>query len=135
MKSNIKTQTKIVEIDGQEIPMRISAATPIYFRNIFHKDMFKALNELDNTEQIQDENGNVVAVTFPDGAVETVLEMAYVMACQGNPTLKMPFIEWLEGFRFETLTSGEAFQPVLEMIHGDEETIVEDKKKAEQQTE
>lgn len=130
----MRTQTINVMIDGQEVPMRVSAATPIIYRNEFHKDMFKTLDGLSGGEPITDDKGDVVAVTIPEGAVEAILELAYVMAKQGDPKLKVSFVEWLEGFSFEAITSGEVLQPILQMLNNDKETIVESKKKVDQQS-
>lgn len=130
----MRTQTTTVTIDGNEIPFRVSAATPIIYRNEFHKDMFQELSVIEGSEPVADENGEVVAVTIPEGAVETILELAYIMAKQGDTKLKVSFLEWLERFSFESITNGEVLQPVLELLISDRETIVEDKKKADEQS-
>ena len=38
--------TKSVEIDGKEVTFRASAAIPRLYRNKFHRDIYKDLNEL-----------------------------------------------------------------------------------------
>lgn len=131
----MKTKERTVTIDGQEIKMRISGATPILYRNEFKKDMFVQMQELDNGEVEFDSEGNPVSVSLPDGAVETLLELAYILARQGDSKLKVSFIEWLDRFSFESLTNGEAFGSVLLMIRGDEEVIVEEKKSQDQPSE
>ena len=131
----MKTKERIVQIDGQEIKMRISGATPILYRNEFKKDMFVQMQELDKGEVVYDDEGNAVAVSLPDGAVETLLELAYILARQGDSKLKVSFIEWLDRFSFDSLTNGDAFGSVLLMIRGDEEPIVEEKKSQDQQSE
>lgn len=131
----MKTKERIVTIDGQEVKMRISGATPILYRNEFRKDMFVQMQELDKGEVELDSNGNPINVTLPDGAVETLLELAYILAKQGDSKMKLSYIEWLDKFSFDSLTNGEVFGSVLLMIRGDEEVIVEEKKSQGQQSE
>ena len=126
---SIKTKTQIVTIDGKEIPMRISGATPILYRNEFHKDMLVSMSELNKTTTDE------TSITIPEGAVETLLEMAYIMAKQGDSKLKKPFVEWLDEMSFDAILSGGLLEAVMKMFNNDEETIVEDKKKADQQSE
>lgn len=124
---NLKTATRTVIIDGQEIPMRISGATVIYYKNEFHKDFFNQMSKLDDSQVNFDENGNPVSMTIPEEAVETLLEIGYVMAKQGNPKMKVSFIEWLDSFSFEAITST-ALSEIAMMIRGDQSTIEEPKK-------
>ena len=124
----IKTNTQIIKIDGKEIPMRISGATPILYRNEFHKDMLVSMTELNKSNVDGD------TLTIPDGAIETLLEMAYIMAKQGDPSLKTPYVEWLDSISFEAILNGGVLEAVMNMFNADEQTIVEDKKKADQQS-
>ena len=38
--------TKTIEVDGKEVQVRASAAIPRLYRNKFHRDIYKDLNEL-----------------------------------------------------------------------------------------
>lgn len=38
--------TKTIEVDGKEVQFRASAAIPRLYRNKFHRDIYKDLNEL-----------------------------------------------------------------------------------------
>ena len=134
MKNNLKTATRTVIIDGQEIPMRISGATVIYYRQEFRKDFFAQMSKLNNNEINFDENGNPVSMTIPEDSVETILEMGYVMAKQGNPKMKESYIEWLDGFSFEAITES-ALAEITSMIFGDQQTIEEPKKNNEEPNE
>lgn len=126
---NIKTKTQIVTIDGQDVPMRISGATPILYRNEFHKDMLVSMAQLQSSEQ----DGE--SVTIPEGAIETLLEIAFIMAKQGDSSMKKTYVEWLDEISFESITDGTVLTAVMNMFNKDKETLVEDKKKADQQTE
>lgn len=130
---NIKTTTRTVIIDGQEIPMRISGATVIFYKNEFKKDLFSNLSNLSNAEIKTDEKGNPIAMTIPEDAVETLLEVGYIMAKQGNPKLKETFVEWLDQFSFEAITST-AISEIAMMLHNDQKTLEEPKKNNEEQS-
>lgn len=127
--NQIKTKTQIMEIDGREIPMRISGATPILYRNEFKKDMLVSMTELN---KVQDDGDSV---TIPEGAIESLLEMAYIMAKQGDSSMKKSFVEWLDELSFDAIMSGGVLEAVVKMFNGDSETIVEDQKKTDQQSE
>ena len=133
MEKTLKTKTKIIVIDGMEIPMRISAATIIFYKNEFHKDMFKNLSKLTEGEVNYDENGNAVSATIPEEAVETILEVGYIMAKQGDSKMKKSFVEWLDQFSFESITDS-ALAEIMSMIQGDQETMEEPKKNNEEQS-
>lgn len=124
--NQIKTQTKTFMIDGKEVPFRISGATPILYRNEFHKDMIVSMTELNKIQE--DEN----AITIPEGAIESLLEMAYIMAKQGDTSMKKPFIDWLDEISFEAILNGGILEAVVKMFNGDSEQIVKDEKKTDQ---
>lgn len=130
---NIKTITRTVIIDGQEIPMRISGATVIFYKNEFKKDLFSNLSNLSSAEIKTDEKGNPIAMTIPEDAVETLLEVGYIMAKQGNPKLKETFVEWLDSFSFEAITST-ALSEIAMMLYNDQKTLEEPKKNNEEQS-
>lgn len=129
----IKTTTRTVIIDGQEIPMRISGATVIFYKNEFKKDLFNNLSSLSNAEIKTDEKGNPIAMTIPEDAVETLLEVGYIMAKQGNPKLKETFVEWLDQFSFEAITS-DAISEIAMMLQNDQKTLEKPKKNNEEQS-
>ena len=47
---NNKVKTKTIIIDGIPIPMKISGATYLKFRNEFHEDMFTKLQKVNESE-------------------------------------------------------------------------------------
>ena len=52
--------TKSVEIDGKEVTFRASAAIPRLYRNKFHRDIYKDLNELQKgIDENDPENSNL----------------------------------------------------------------------------
>ena len=43
--------TKTIEVDGKEVTFRVSAAIPRLYRNKFHRDIYRDLNELTRSEE------------------------------------------------------------------------------------
>lgn len=114
---------KIITIDGIDVPMKISGATYLKFRNEFHEDMFKKLQSLND---IDGEIG--------DDAINTLLQIAYIMARQATPTMTDSFEDWLDQFSF-TGAINDALLGVLSMVNNDQVTIDEAKKKSDQPNE
>ena len=52
--------TKTITIDGQEVTFRASAAIPRLYRNKFHRDIYRDLNELQKgIDESNAENSNL----------------------------------------------------------------------------
>ena len=116
---------KVIKIGEKDIKLRSSAATYIKYRRVFKEDLFKTLQEM--SKEIGDD-GNI-----PDGAVATLFQAAYIMACQADPKMTMDIDTWLD--QFELLDSINNIQGVFEMLMGDQLTIDEAKKKNDQPSE
>ena len=114
---------KVITIDGIDVPMKITGATYLKFRNEFNEDMFKKLQSLNDIE------GEV-----GDDAINTLLQIAYIMAKQATPTMTDTFEEWLDQFTFIGAIN-DALLGVLEMVNNDQITIDEAKKKKDQLSE
>ena len=72
--------TKTVEIDGTEVAFRASAAIPRLYRNKFHRDIYKDLNELQKgIDENDPENSNLD--TF---SLELFENIAWLMAKHQN---------------------------------------------------
>ena len=77
---------RTIKIDGIDVPMKASAASPRIYRNVIGKDLFLELQELSKAYQ-NDEPLNI----------EVVENMAYLFAYQANENI--PNIEeWLDQF-------------------------------------
>lgn len=128
----MNTTVKTITIDGIEIPMKISGATYLKFRNEFHEDMFAKIQKVNQSEGQVMEDGTT-QYQLDGEAIETLLQIAYIMAKQGNPELETSFEDWLDQFSFNaTMTDG--LQGVLAMINNDQEVLEEPKKKQDQKT-
>ena len=59
--------TKTIEVDGKEVQFRASAAIPRLYRNKFHRDIYKDLNELQKGIDENDaESSNLDTFSLPD---------------------------------------------------------------------
>lgn len=87
------------------MPFKGNAATPIRLKQVFHRDLWKLIGELDSTgDSALFENMDIVS------------ELAYIMHCQGAgiDMTKINFdsyVQWLD-----TLDGGAIFENVTEII-------------------
>ena len=86
---------KSVEIDGKEVTFRASAAIPRLYRNKFHRDIYKDLNELQKgIDENDPENSNLD--TF---SLELFENIAWLMARHADSeSVPETPEEWLEEF-------------------------------------
>ena len=108
---------KSIEIGGQTLDLLSNGATPIYYQQIFGKDIVKGL---------------VLAGEDRVIAVNMAPELAFVMMHQANKTdmSKLNFdmyVEWLEGFGSMDFVEGNDL--IWEAYYGTMKTSVEPKKK------
>ena len=113
---------KVITIDGIDVKCRCSAATYIKYRTMFKSDLF---TELQDMAANIGEDGRI-----PDGAVAVLLQATYIMALQGDTSLKIPFEDWLE--QFSLMGTVEGIQGIYELLLGDQATIDKAKKKNDQ---
>lgn len=91
---------KEIQVGENAIPMLSNAATPVYFRQVFNRDLLVFLQKM-NKDGIS------------EGFSETVSELAYIMAKQadGAKLVHLSFddyLKWLENFGsldFETASA------------------------------
>lgn len=92
---------KEIQVGEKTVPMLSNAATPLFFRQVFSKDLLVFLQSMNNKGIV-------------DGFSETVSELAYVMNAQAehkkiNELNFDKYVEWLSGFEaldFETASGG-----------------------------
>ena len=92
--------TKSVEIDGKEVTFRASAAIPRLYRNKFHRDIYKDLNE--------PENSNLD--TF---SLELFENIAWLMAKHQNPDVPDTPEDWLD--QFNTFSIYEILPQIIQL--------------------
>ena len=114
--------TKTIEVDDKAVEFRASAAIPRLYRNKFHRDIYKDLNEL---QKGIDENdaANSNLDTF---SLELFENIAWLMAKHQNPDVPNNPEEWLD--EFNTFSIYEILPQIIELWGLNVEQQVESKK-------
>lgn len=88
---------KLIEIDGKQVPFKATARTPVLYRSIFGKDIFRDLIKLTDKLKQATEN-NEDASMLDVETLQVFLNIAYVMARQADKTIPSDMDEWLDQF-------------------------------------
>ena len=114
--------TKTIEIDEKPVTFRASAAIPRLYRNKFHRDIYRDLNEL---QKGIDENdaGNSNLDTF---SLELFENIAWLMAKHADKDVPDTPEEWLD--EFSTFSIYEILPQIIELWGLNVEQQVESKK-------
>ncbi len=83
-----------IEIDGQQVAFRASAAIPRIYRMKFHRDIYKDLRALEKSIGDSDRKNSSLDVF----SLEMFENIAYVMAKHADPAIPDTPEEWLDGF-------------------------------------
>lgn len=107
-----------ITIGKESIPMKSNAATPIRYRQVFHKDILKELSEAEKNTAL---------------AMDSISQLAFVMAMAGSGVdmaqlNEEKYIAWLE--QFETFDFINASEAIVDVYLGNTTTTSEAKKKA-----
>ena len=86
--------TQTIEIDGQPVKFRASAAIPRIYRLRFHRDIYKDLSLLEKSVSKQDEENSSLDMF----SLEMFENIAYIMAKHADPTIPDTPEEWLDNF-------------------------------------
>lgn len=111
---------KRVEIDGQQVPFRASAAIPRIYRIKFKRDIFKDLMRLGKYISEADED-------LPINDLEMFENVAYIMAKHADPGQPDTPEEWLD--QFNTFSIYEVLPELLELWQVNISTDIDAKKK------
>ena len=88
------SMTRVIEIDGKQVPFKASAAIPRIYRVKYGRDIFKDLMKLEkalNNSSAEDSNLDLFSL-------ETFENIAYLMAKHADPSLPDSAEEWLDEF-------------------------------------
>ena len=83
-----------IEIDGQEVLFKASAAIPRIYRLKFQRDIYKDLRVLEQSIGEGDEESSNLDLF----SLEMFENIAYSMAKRGGPEIPDDVEEWLDGF-------------------------------------
>ena len=86
--------TKTIEVDGKAVEFRTSAAIPRLYRNKFHRDIYKDLNEL----QKDIDESDPASSNLDTFSLELFENIAWLMAKHQNPDVPYTPEDWLDQF-------------------------------------
>lgn len=114
---------KKIEIDGQQVEFRASAAVPRLYRIKFGRDIYKDLRQLEsNVGENEEDNSNLDLFSL-----EMFENIAYIMAKHADPKgVPSEPDEWLE--RFNTFSIYQILPQLIELWGLNVATEVESKK-------
>ena len=86
--------TKKIEIDGQKVCVKASAAIPRIYRIKFHRDIYRDLRVLEKAVGQNSEEESSLDMF----SLEMFENIAYIMAKHADPSIPDSPEEWLDGF-------------------------------------
>lgn len=114
---------KKIEIDGQEVAFKASAAIPRIYRLKFQRDIYKDLRSLEKSIGDEEpENSNLDLFNL-----EMFENIAFVMAKHADASIPDSPEEWLDGFN--TFSIYQVLPQLIELWGLNVKTDVESKKK------
>lgn len=114
--------TKKINIDGQEVMFRASAAVPRIYRIKFRRDIYKDLDALQKAIDTSKEE----ASTLDTFSLELFENIAYVMAKHADPKVSDSPEEWLE--QFNTFSIYQVLPEIIDLWGLNVKTDIEAKK-------
>ena len=118
--------TKKIEIDGQEVEFRASAAVPRMYRIKFGRDIYKDLRQLETSVGENDEDASGLDLF----SLEMFENIAFIMAKHASPdTVPSEPDEWLE--QFNTFSIYQILPQLIELWGLNVQTQVDARKNLE----
>lgn len=111
--------TKIINIEGEDVLFRASAALPLVYRRLFQADIYQDLQNLLSSLQNQE------AESLDLSALQIISNIAYAMAVHANKSIGDMEV-WLEKFDMFSLQS--AALELIDLWRMDNITLVQAKK-------
>lgn len=113
---------KKIEIDGQEVAFRASAAIPRIYRVKFHRDIYKDLRALEKAVGDNSESESNLDMF----SLEMFENIAFVMAKHADPTIPDTPEEWLDNF--STFSIYQVLPSIIELWGLNVQTDIQSKK-------
>ena len=114
--------TQTIQIDGQPVKFRASAAIPRIYRLRFHRDIYKDLSLLEKSVSKQDEDNSGLDLF----SLEMFENIAYIMAKHADPDIPDTPEEWLDNFN--TFSIYQILPKLIELWGLNVQTDVQSKK-------
>lgn len=112
-----------IEIDGQQVPFKASAAIPRIYRMKFQRDIYKDLRALEKSVGDNSEDSSNLDMF----SLEMFENIAFVMAKHADASIPNTPEEWLDGFN--TFSIYQVLPQLIELWGLNVKTNVESKKK------
>jgi len=112
-----------IEIDGQQVPFKASAAIPRIYRMKFQRDIYKDLRALEKSVGDNSEESSNLDMF----SLEMFENIAFVMAKHADAGIPNTPEEWLDGFN--TFSIYQVLPQLIELWGLNVQTDVESKKK------
>ena len=122
------SMTQTIEIDGQPVKFRASAAIPRIYRMRFHRDIYKDLSLLEKSISKEDEGDSNLDLF----SLEMFENISYIMAKHADPEVPDTPEEWLDNFN--TFSIYQVLPKLIELWGLNVQTTVQSKKKLDQLT-
>ena len=122
------SMTQTIEIDGQPVKFRASAAIPRIYRMKFHRDIYRDLSALEKSIGKQDEDNSSLDLF----SLEMFENIAYIMAKHADPSIPDTPEEWLDSFN--TFSIYQVLPKLIELWGLNVQTDVQSKKNLDQLT-
>ena len=120
--------TQTIEIDGQLVKFRASAAIPRIYRLRFHRDIYKDLSLLEKSVSKQDEDNSGLDLF----SLEMFENIAYIMAKHADPDIPDTPEDWLDNFN--TFSIYQILPKLIELWGLNVQTDVQSKKNLDRLT-
>ena len=120
--------TQTIEIDGQPVKFRASAAIPRIYRLRFHRDIYKDLSLLEKSVSKQDEDSSGLDLF----SLEMFENIAYIMAKHADSSIPDTPEEWLDNFN--TFSIYQILPKLIELWGLNVQTDVQSKKNLDRLT-
>ena len=122
------SMTQTIEIDGQPVKFRASAAIPRIYRLRFHRDIYKDLSLLEKSISKEDEGDSNLDLF----SLEMFENISYIMAKHADPEVPDTPEEWLDNFN--TFSIYQVLPRLIELWGLNVQTTVQSKKNLDQLT-
>ena len=109
------SMTRVIEIDGKQVPFKASAAIPRLYRVKYGRDIFKDLMALEKALNENSEENSGLDVF----SLETFENIAYLMAKHADANLPETAEEWLD--EFSVFSIYQVLPEIIERDNDDED--------------
>ena len=114
--------TRMIEIDGKQVPFKASAAIPRIYRIKFHRDVYKDLAVLEKAVGKSNEEESRLDLF----SLEMFENIAYIMAKHADATIPDSPEEWLDNFN--TFSIYQVLPQIIELWGLNVQTDIKSKK-------